>query len=41
LDTGDATTSTLIAYVDFGADKSSSDGDFVLQWASDGVYKIA
>lgn len=40
-DTGDNTTSTLIAYVDFGADKSSSDGDFVLQWATDGVYKIA
>ena len=41
LDTGDSATSTLITYIDFGADKSSSDGDFVLQWATDGVYKIA
>jgi len=41
LDTGTANTSTLIAFVDFGADKSSSSGDFVLQWGVDGVYKIA
>lgn len=40
LDTGTATTSTLIAYIDFGSDKSSSSGDFVLQWSADGVYKL-
>jgi len=40
LDTGDATTSTLVAYVDFVTDKSSSSGDFVIQWHSDGIYRL-
>jgi len=40
-DTTNPNTSTLIAYIDFGADKISTDGDFVLQWSGDGVYKIA
>ena len=39
-DTGTASTSTLIAYIDFGENKSSSNGDFVIQWSVDGVYKI-
>jgi hypothetical protein len=39
-DTGDATTSTLIAYVDFVTDKSSSAGDFIIQWHTDGIYRI-
>ena len=31
----------LIAYVDFGADKSSSNGDFTITWHADGVFKLA
>ena len=40
LDTGDASTSTLITYIDFATDKSSSDGDFLIQWHTDGVFKV-
>jgi len=40
LDTGTPSTSTLIAYVDFVTDKSSSAGDFIVQWHTDGVYRI-
>ncbi len=40
LDTGTASTSTLIAYVDFVTDKSSSSGDFIIQWHSDGVFRL-
>jgi hypothetical protein len=39
-DTGTASTSTLIAFVDFVTDKSSSDGDFIIQWHTDGVYRL-
>lgn len=39
-DTGTANTSPLLAYVDFGEDKSSSAGNFTLQWAATGVLKI-
>ena len=41
LDTGTPSTSTLIAYIDFVADKSSSAGDFIIQWHTDGVFRIA
>ncbi len=41
LDTGDASTSTLISYIDFGADKASSDGDFTIQFHVDGVFRVA
>ena len=40
LDTGTPATSTLIAYVDFVVDKSSSSGDFIIQWHSDGVFRL-
>ena len=40
LDTGTPATSTLIAYIDFVADKSSSAGDFIVQWHTDGVFRI-
>lgn len=40
LDTGTPATSTLIAYVDFVTDKASSAGDFVVQWHTDGVFRI-
>lgn len=40
-DTGTASTSPLIAYIDFGADKQSSAGDFVIQWSADGIFKLS
>jgi len=40
-DTGTASTSPLICYVDFGADKSSSAGDFIIQWNSEGILNIS
>ena len=40
LDTGVPATSTLIAYVDFVTDKVSSAGDFVIQWHTDGVFRL-
>lgn len=34
---GSAATDLLIAYVDFGEDKISSDGDYEIQWNSEGI----
>lgn len=31
----------LVAYVDFGSDQSSSNGAFTIQWATDGILRIA
>lgn len=31
----------LVCYVDFGTDKSSSNGDFTINWHADGVLKLA
>lgn len=31
----------LICYVDFGTDKTSSAGDFTIQWHADGIFKLA
>jgi hypothetical protein len=39
-DTGVASTSTLIAMIDFVVDKSSSAGDFTIQWHTDGVFRL-
>ncbi len=39
-DSGVAATSTLIAYLDFGSDKVSDAGDFVVQWHADGVFRL-
>ena len=39
-DTGVPATSTLIAYIDFISDKVSNAGDFVIQWHTDGVFRI-
>lgn len=39
-DTGDTSTSPLIACIDFTSDKSSTDGDFVISWNTDGIFKI-
>lgn len=41
LDSGNVNTSTLIDYIDFGVDKSSSASDFVIQWNTDGIFKLA
>lgn len=40
-DTGVASTSTLIAYLDFVGDKASNSGDFIIQWHNDGVFRLA
>jgi len=39
--TGTPSTSNLICYVDFGTDKSSSAGDFIIQWNSEGILNIS
>lgn len=39
-DTGTASTSVLIAIFDFGSDKSSSNGNFTLQWNANGILAI-
>lgn len=39
--TGVASTSPLICYVDFGTDKSSSAGDFIIQWNSEGILNLS
>lgn len=38
--TGTASTSPLIAYVDFGADVSSSAGTFQITWDAAGIFTI-
>ena len=40
-DTGVASTSPLIGYIDFVTDKSSSASDFVIQWNTAGILTIA
>lgn len=40
-DTGTAATSTLIGYIDFGADKGNVAGDLVLQWNGSGIFTWA
>ena len=37
---GTNTTSPLIAYVDFGADKTSDNGNFIITWSSAGILKL-
>jgi hypothetical protein len=41
VDTGTASTSPLIGYVDFGADIVSSSGTFLIQWNAGGIFTIA
>jgi hypothetical protein len=38
---GLASADELLGYVDFGSDKSSSSGDFTIQWAATGILEIA
>lgn len=37
---GAATADELICYIDFTTDKSSSSGDFTLQWAAEGILNL-
>lgn len=39
-DTGTASTSRLICYFDFQGDKSSSGGDFTVQWHAEGILNL-
>jgi len=39
-DTGTPGTSALICYFDFGSDQSSSSGNFVVQWGSEGILNL-
>jgi hypothetical protein len=38
--TGTNNTSPLIAYVDFGSDKTSDNGNFIIDWSSAGILKL-
>jgi len=37
---GVAATSQLIAYIDFGEDKTASGGDFTIQWNAEGILNL-
>lgn len=39
-ETAASNTAPLLFYIDFGADKSSSGGDFTITWHGDGIGKI-
>ena len=34
-------SSSLIAFIDFGVDKISSNGDFKIEWNIDGIFELA
>ena len=38
--TGTSSTSALICYIDFGSDKISSAGDFILQFNAEGILNL-
>lgn len=39
-DTGTPATSPLVCYIDFGADKTSTAGDFVVTFDSEGIFNL-
>lgn len=39
-DTGVSSTSPLIAYIDFGSDKTAQAGDFTIQWNAEGIFAL-
>lgn len=39
--TGVAANDNLIAYIDFGADKTSTSGDFTIQWNASGILTLS
>lgn len=40
-DTGTPSTSLLIAYIDFGEDRSSINADFKIEWHADGILTLS
>lgn len=38
--TGTASTSKLICFLDFSTDKTSTAGDFVIQWGAEGILNL-
>lgn len=38
--TGTASTSPLICYIDFGEDKTSTDGNFTITFAAEGIFNL-
>ena len=40
LDTGNAATSVLIGYLDFGADVSSTNANFTIAWNASGIFTV-
>ncbi len=39
--TGVSATSPLIAYIDFGENKSSSDSTFLIEWSAEGILNLS
>lgn len=39
--TGNAATDTLLCYIDFGSDQSSSSGDFTIQFSANGILTLS
>ena len=39
--TGTASNDLLVCYIDFGSDKSSSSGNFTIQWNAEGIVNLA
>ena len=39
-DTGTPATSAIVAIIDFGSDKTATDGDFKIQWATQGILTM-
>lgn len=39
--TGTASTDLLVCYLDFSSDKSSSSGNFTIQWNAEGIVNLA
>ena len=39
-DSGVDATSWFVAYYDFGSDKSSTSGDFTIQWGAEGIINL-
>ena len=40
VDTGTPSTSPLICYIDFGADKTTTAADFTIQWSASGIFYL-
>lgn len=40
-DTGTPATSPLIAYIDFGSNQTSTNGNFTIQWHANGIIRLA